>query len=136
VRAASVAGSASSAGLLRIATLTGVTAPAFCFGMGDLLLLVSLTGSTLAHVSARIQPGMIFSYHGRDPMQHRTRNNFSAVVTSAGLIKPTTMAGDHGHLGCRALAFAPNQTCRDFSCNFEWAADQQLGRRPAAQAPA
>ncbi|MBL8225022.1 MAG: molybdopterin-dependent oxidoreductase [Chromatiales bacterium] len=105
---------------------------------GDLVRVFNPGGEfyALAHVSAGIQPGMIFSYHGWDPMQHRTRNNFSAVVTSAGLIKPTTMAGDYGHLGYRALAFAPNQTYRDFTCNFERAADQQLGRRPAAQASA
>jgi hypothetical protein len=58
VRAASVAGSASSAGRLRIATLTGVTAPAFHFGVGDLPLLVSLTKDALAQVSAGTQPGM------------------------------------------------------------------------------
>jgi hypothetical protein len=66
-------------------------------------------------------------------MQHRTRNNFSAVVTAAGLIQPTTLAGDHGHPGCRALAVAPNQTCPDRSCNSARAADQQLGRPAAAQ---
>ncbi len=49
-----------------------------------------------------MQPGMIFSYHGWDPMQYRTGENFSAVICTAGLIKPTTMAGDYGHLGYRA----------------------------------
>jgi hypothetical protein len=86
----------------------------------------------LAHVSAGIEPGMFFSYHGRHPMQHRTRNNFSAVATSAGLIRPATMAGDHGHPCYRVLAFAPNQACRDFTGNFGRAGDQQPGRPPAA----
>jgi nitrate reductase alpha subunit len=77
----------------------------------------------LAHVSAGIQPGMVFMYHGWDPMMFRGGKNFSAVIPTAGLIKPTSMAGDYGHLGYRPLAFAPNQTYRDFTCNFEKAAD-------------
>ena len=40
------------------------------------------------------------------------------MICTAGLIKPTTMAGDYGHLGYRPLAFAPNQTYRDFTCDF------------------
>ena len=81
--------------------------------------------------AAGMQPGMIFSYHGWDPMQYRTGENFSAVVCTAGLIKPTTMAGDYGHLGYRALAYAPNQTYRDFTCDFA-RADPDTGRRAAA----
>ena len=35
------------------------------------------------------------------------------------LCKPTSMVGDYGHLGYRPLAFAPNQTYKDFSVQFE-----------------
>lgn len=72
-----------------------------------------------AHLSAGIQPGMVFMYHGWDPMMFEGRENFSAVISTAGLIKPTSMAGDYGHLGHRPLQFAPNQTYRDFTCQFE-----------------
>ncbi len=72
-----------------------------------------------AHLSAGIQPQMLFMYHGWDPMMFEGRENFSAVISTAGLIKPTSMAGDYGHLGYRVLQFAPNQTYRDFTCEFE-----------------
>ena len=58
-------------------------------------------------------------YHGWDPMMFEKRQNFSAVISTAGLIKPTSMAGDYGHLGHQVLQFAPNQTYRDFTCEFE-----------------
>jgi hypothetical protein len=29
------------------------------------------------------------------------------------------MAGDYGHLGYKVLAYAPNQTYKDFTCDFE-----------------
>ena len=45
--------------------------------------------------------------------------NFSEVIPTGGLIKPTSMAGDYGHLGYQPLAFAPNQTYKDFTCDFE-----------------
>lgn len=41
----------------------------------------------------------------------------SAIIATGGLIKPTTMAGDYGHLGYRPLAFTPSQTERDFICD-------------------
>jgi DMSO reductase family type II enzyme molybdopterin subunit len=72
----------------------------------------------MAHLSSMVQPGTVFMYHGWDPMMFRKRRNFSAVISTAGLIKPTSMAGDYGHLGYRPLAFAPNQTYRDFTVNF------------------
>jgi DMSO reductase family type II enzyme molybdopterin subunit len=80
-----------------------------------------------AHVSAGIQPRMLFMYHGWDPKMFRGGTNFSAVIPTAGLIKPTTMAGDYGHLGYRPLAFAPNQTYRDFTCDFEKAGRATAG---------
>jgi nitrate reductase alpha subunit len=87
---------------------------------GDLIRVFNSLGEfyALAHVSAGMQPGMMFMYHGWDPMMFRDRQNFGAVICTGGLIKPTTMAGDWGHLGYRPLAFAPNQTYRDFSCDF------------------
>ena len=87
---------------------------------GDLIKVFNETGSfiAMAHVSAAIQPGMTFMYHGWDPMMFRNRQNFSAVICTSGLIKPTTMAGDYGHLGHKPLAFAPNQTYKDFTHDF------------------
>jgi nitrate reductase alpha subunit len=90
-------------------------------GDGDLIRVFNPSGAfvAMAHVSAGIQPGMLFMYHGWDPMMFRGRQNFSAVISTAGLIKPTSMAGDYGHLGYRPLEFAPNQTYKDFTCDFE-----------------
>ena len=73
----------------------------------------------MAHVSSGIQPGMLFMYHGWDPKMFKHGKNFGEVIPTAGLIKPTSMAGDYGHLGYQPLAFAPNQTYKDFTCNFE-----------------
>lgn len=88
---------------------------------GDLVRVFNTAGQFVAqaHLSAGIQPGMIFMYHGWDPMMFEGRHNFSAVISTAGLIKPTSMAGDYGHLGYRVLQFAPNQTYRDFSVEYE-----------------
>ena len=85
-----------------------------------------------AHVTSAMQPGMMFIYHGWDPMMFKGRQNFSAVISTAGLVKPTTMAGDWGHLGHRPLAFAPNQTYKDFSCDFEKADPKELQEAGAA----
>ena len=73
----------------------------------------------MAHVSSGIQPGMLFMYHGWDPKMFKHGKNFGEVIPTAGLIKPTSMAGDYGHLGYQPLAFAPNQTYKDFTCDFE-----------------
>ncbi len=102
---------------------------------GDLLRVFNPAGEfyAQAHVSAGIQPGMVFMYHGWDPMMFPGGHNFSAVIPTAGLIKPTTMAGDWGHLGYKPLAFAPNQTYRDFTCNFEKADRATAGRRATAR---
>ena len=88
---------------------------------GELIRVFNTAGEFVAqaHVSAGIQPGMVFMYHGWDPMMFPSRQNFSAVISTAGLIKPTSMAGDYGHLGHRVLQFAPNQTYRDFTCDYE-----------------
>jgi len=80
----------------------------------------------MAHVSAGIQPSMLFMYHGWDPMMFRDRQNFGAVISTAGLIKPTSMAGGYGHIGYRAAEFSPNQTYKDFTCEFEKAAAEAV----------
>ncbi len=88
---------------------------------GDPIRVFNTAGSFVAqaHLSEGLQPGMLFMCHGWDPMMFEGRENFSAVISTAGLIKPTMMAGDYGHLGYRPFAFAPNQTYKDFTCNFE-----------------
>jgi len=88
---------------------------------GDLIKIFNKAGEfyAVAHISSGIQPGMVFMYHGWDPMMFKNRQNFSAVIATGGLIKPTSVAGDYGHLGYRPLAFAPNQTYKDFTCDFE-----------------
>jgi DMSO reductase family type II enzyme molybdopterin subunit len=88
---------------------------------GDRVRIFNPAGEmvALAHVSAGIRPGMVFMYHGWDPLAFEGRDNFSSVIPTAGLIKPTSMVGDYGHLGYRVLAFAPNQTYKDFSVELE-----------------
>jgi len=88
---------------------------------GDLVRVHNPAGQFIAqaHLSNGMPPGMLFMYHGWDPMMFRGKENFSAVVSTAGLIKPTSMAGGYGHLGHRPLSFAPNQTYKDFTVNFE-----------------
>ncbi len=41
---------------------------------------------------------MTYMYHGWDPMMFRDRQNFGAVISAAGLIKPTGLAGGKGHI--------------------------------------
>jgi len=88
---------------------------------GDLIEVFNNAGSfiCMAHPSAGIMPGTVYMYHGWDPTMFRGRQNFAAVIPTAGLVKPTSIAGDYGHLGYRVLAYAPNQTYRDFTCNFK-----------------
>jgi DMSO reductase family type II enzyme molybdopterin subunit len=73
----------------------------------------------MAHISAAIQPGMTFMYHGWDPMMFRDRQNFGAVISTAGLIKPTSVAGGQGHINFRTFQFEPNATFQDVTCDFE-----------------
>ena len=88
---------------------------------GDMIRIYNTAGEffAMAHVSSGIQPGMLFMYHGWDPKMFKGGKNFSEVIPTGGLIKPTSMAGDYGHLGYQPLAFAPNQTYKDFTCDFE-----------------
>jgi len=87
----------------------------------DMIRIFNSAGEffAMAHVSSGIQPGMLFMYHGWDPKMFKHGKNFGEVIPTAGLIKPTSMAGDYGHLGYQPLAFAPNQTYKDFTCDFE-----------------
>ena len=73
----------------------------------------------MAHVTSSMQPGMLFMYHGWDPMMFKDRNNFGAVIPTAGLIKPTSLVSGYGHLTYRPLAWEPNHTFADFTCDFE-----------------
>ncbi|MFQ5633956.1 MAG: molybdopterin-dependent oxidoreductase [Gammaproteobacteria bacterium] len=88
---------------------------------GDLIRVSNAYGSfvAMAHVSAAMQPGMTFMYHGWDPMMFRGRQNFGAVTSAAGLIKPTELAGGQGHINFRTFYFEPNATFQDVTCDFE-----------------
>lgn len=95
---------------------------------GDLIRVFNDAGEffAMAHLSAAIQPSMLFMYHGWDPMMFRNRQNFGAVICTAGLIKPTSMAGGYGQIGYRPAVFSPNQTYKDFTCDFERASDHVM----------
>jgi len=88
---------------------------------GELIRVHNSQGEfiAVANVSAAMQPGMMFMYHGWDPMLFRGRQNFGAIIPTAGLIKPTSLVGGYGHVTYRALAFEPNHTFHDFTCDFE-----------------
>ncbi|MBN8281110.1 MAG: molybdopterin-dependent oxidoreductase [Gammaproteobacteria bacterium] len=89
---------------------------------GDLIRVFNPLGFfvAMAHVTPGMQPGMVYMYHGWDPLLFRGgRHNFSAVVASSALIKPTGLVSGYGHITYRALAFEPNSTFQDFTCDFE-----------------
>jgi hypothetical protein len=52
-------------------------------------------------------------------MMFRDRQNFGAVISTAGLIKPTSVAGGQGHINFRTFQFEPNATFQDVTCDFE-----------------
>jgi DMSO reductase family type II enzyme molybdopterin subunit len=87
---------------------------------GDLIRVFNALGEFIAeaHVSSSMQPGMTFMYHGWDPMMFRGRQNFGAVVSTGGLIKPTSLVGGYGHVTYRPLSFEPNATFADFTIDF------------------
>jgi len=95
---------------------------------GDIVRVFNDAGEffVMAHLSAGIQPSMLFMYHGWDPMMFRKRQNFGAVISTAGLIKPTSMAGGYGHIGYQPVKFSPNQTYKDFTCEFEKAPGETI----------
>jgi len=88
---------------------------------GDLIRVFNTAGYfiAIAHVTSSMQPGMTFMYHGWDPMMFRDQQNFGAVVSSAGLIKRTSLVSGYGHVTYRPLAFEPNAVFGDFTCDFE-----------------
>jgi DMSO reductase family type II enzyme molybdopterin subunit len=88
---------------------------------GSLIRVFNSMGSfvAMAHVTSSMQPGAVFMYHGWDPMMFQNRRNFSSVIPTAGLMKPTSLVSGYGHVTYRALAFEPNHTFHDFTCNFE-----------------
>jgi len=87
---------------------------------GDLIRVFNSMGSfvAMAHITSSMQPGMVYMYHGWDPLLFRGRQNFSAVVASSALIKPTALVSGYGHITYRALACEPNSTFQDFTCDF------------------
>ncbi|MCK6370501.1 MAG: molybdopterin-dependent oxidoreductase, partial [Gammaproteobacteria bacterium] len=90
-------------------------------GDGDLVRVHNNHGSfvAMAHLSAGLQPGQLFMYHGWDPMMFRGRQNFSAAISTGGLLKPTSLVGDYGHLGYRTPDYVPNLTFHDTTVSFE-----------------
>ncbi len=73
----------------------------------------------MAHVSSAMQQGQMFMYHGWDPMMFRERRNFGGVISTAALLKPTSLVGGYGHIGYRTPDYVPNQTYHDYTCDFE-----------------
>src|SRR5690606_7435387 len=88
---------------------------------GELVRVHNDTGAFIAqaHVTSSMQPGTMFMYHGWDPMMFRGRENFGAVIPTAGLIKPTPLAAGYGHFTYRPFGWEPNHTFCDFTCDFE-----------------
>ncbi len=88
---------------------------------GELIRVFNSYGSFIAnaHLTSGMQPGSLFMYHGWDPMMFRNRQNFGAVIPTGGLIKPTSLVGDYGHLNFKTPDNVPNQTFSDFTCDFE-----------------
>ena len=73
----------------------------------------------MAHVTSSMQPGAMFMYHGWDPMMFRGRQNFSGAIPTAGLLKPTSLVGNYGHIRYNTPNYVPNQTYHDHTVEFE-----------------
>jgi DMSO reductase family type II enzyme molybdopterin subunit len=88
---------------------------------GDQIKIHNNTGSfeAMAHVSSSMQPGQLFMFHGWDPMMFKDRNNFSAAIPTAGLLKPTSLVGGYGHIAYKTPDYVPNQTYHDHTVDFE-----------------
>ena len=88
---------------------------------GDMVRVFNTLGEFIvqAHVTSAMQPGMVFMYHGWDPQMFKGGQNFGAVTATAGLLKPTIMAGDYGHINYSAISWTNNQTQKDFTCEIE-----------------
>jgi nitrate reductase alpha subunit len=100
---------------------------------GDLVRTFNSLGSfiAMARVTSTVAPGSMFMFHGWDPMMFRGRENFGAVIPTAGLLKPTSLVGGYGLLNYRPLDYSPNQTYHDHTVDFE---RYTQARRPAAVA--
>ena len=101
---------------------------------GDLIRVYNTLGSfiAMAHVSSSMQRDQLFMYHGWDPMMFRGRQNFSGVIPTAGLLKPTSLVGDYGHIAYRSPEYVPNQTYHDHTVEFEkYVAAKQTEESPA-----
>ena len=72
-----------------------------------------------AHVSSALQPKTLFMYHGWDPMLLKGRENFSSVIPTSGLLKPTALVSGYGHLNYQTPNYVPNQTFHDCTVEFE-----------------
>jgi hypothetical protein len=53
----------------------------------------------------------------------RGRDNFSSVIPTAGLLKPTSLVGDYGQIHYAVPDKVPNQTYHDCTVEFEKAAN-------------
>jgi len=88
---------------------------------GELIKVFNTAGHFIAqaHVSSSMPPGMTFMYHGWDPQMFIGQQNFGAVTSTAGLVKPTILVGDYGHLKYSAISWTNNLTQKDFTMDFE-----------------
>ncbi len=88
---------------------------------GDMVRVFNSFGSFVvqAHVSSSLQPKTLFMYHGWDPVMFKGRENFSSVIPTAGLIKPTNMVGGYGQIHFATPDKVPNQTYHDCTVEFE-----------------
>jgi anaerobic selenocysteine-containing dehydrogenase len=88
---------------------------------GDMVRVFNSFGSFVvqAHVSSSLQPKTLFMYHGWDPVLFEGRENFSSVIPTAGLIKPTNMVGGYGQIHFATPDKVPNQTYHDCTVEFE-----------------
>ena len=88
---------------------------------GDMVRVYNSFGSFIvqAHVSSSTQPGTLFMYHGWDPMLFEGRDNFSSVIPTSGMLKPTNVAGGYGQIHYAVPDKVPNQTYHDCTVEFE-----------------
>jgi anaerobic selenocysteine-containing dehydrogenase len=88
---------------------------------GDMVRVYNSYGSFVAqaHVSSALQPKTLFMYHGWDPMLLKGRENFSSVIPTSGLLKPTALVSGYGHINYQTPDNVPNQTFHDCTVEFE-----------------
>ncbi|MBM4196542.1 MAG: hypothetical protein FJ197_05495 [Gammaproteobacteria bacterium] len=88
---------------------------------GDMIRVHNNHGEfvAMAHTSAGLQPDQLFMFHGWDPMMFHNRQNFSAVISTGGLLKPTSLVGGYGHINYITPNYVPNLTFHDTTVSFE-----------------